>query len=212
MDGRVKTLHPKIFGGIGRRDHVGDLRLMQEEGIPPIDLVVVNLYPFEATINRSGVSRDEAIEQIDIGGPSLIRAAAKNHQWVTVATRPEQYSSILRDIEELGTTSVSLRRRLAGEAFAMTALDDQVIADYFRSESAVGEFPPHMTLRLERKAHLRYGENPHRRWPFIAIPATGRPVCSTHVISMVANSPITTCWTWIVLCRSRGRSDNRLRP
>lgn len=164
MDGRVKTLHPKIFGGIlGRRDNVGDLRSMQDEGIPSIDLVVVNLYPFEATINRSGVSRDEAIEQIDIGGPSLIRAAAKNHQWVTVATRPEQYSSILRDIEELGTTSVSLRRRLAGEAFAMTAAYDQVIADYFRSESAASEFPPHMTLRLERKAHLRYGENPHQK-------------------------------------------------
>ena len=109
MDGRVKTLHPKIFGGIlGRRDNVGDLRSMQEEDIPAIDLVVVNLYPFEATIQRSGVSREEAIEQIDIGGPSLIRAAAKNHQWITVATRPEQYSAILADIDELGSTSLAL--------------------------------------------------------------------------------------------------------
>ena len=164
MDGRVKTLHPKIFGGIlGRRDNVGDLRSMQEEDIPAIDLVVVNLYPFEATIHRAGVSRDEAIEQIDIGGPSLIRAAAKNHQWITVATRPEQYSAILADIEELGTTSSALRRRLAAEAFAMTATYDQIIADYFRSETAVGEFPPHLTLRLERKSQLRYGENPHQK-------------------------------------------------
>lgn len=171
MDGRVKTLHPTIFGGIlGRRDNVGDLRSMQEENIPTIDLVVVNLYPFEATINRPGVSRDDAIEQIDIGGPSLIRAAAKNHQWVTVATRPEQYSSILADIEELGTTSITLRRRLAAEAFAMTAAYDQVIADYFRSETAVGEFPPHITVRLERKSQLRYGENPHQKAAVYRIP------------------------------------------
>jgi len=171
MDGRVKTLHPKIFGGIlGRRDHVGDLRSMQEEGIPTIDLVVVNLYPFEATISRTGTSREEAIEQIDIGGPSLIRAAAKNHQWVTVATRPEQYSSILADIEELGSTSLALRRRLSAEAFAMTAAYDQVIADYFRSETAMGEFPPHLTLRLERKSHLRYGENPHQKAAVYRIP------------------------------------------
>ncbi len=178
MDGRVKTLHPKIFGGIlGRRDNVGDLRSMQEENIPTIDLVVVNLYPFEATINRAGVSRDDAIEQIDIGGPSLIRAAAKNHQWVTVATRPEQYSSILADIEELGTTSIALRRRLAAEAFAMTAAYDQVIADYFRSETAVGEFPPHITVRLERKSHLRYGENPHQKAAVYRIRAIVRPAC-----------------------------------
>ena len=171
MDGRVKTLHPKIFGGIlGRRDNVGDLRSMQEESIPTIDLVVVNLYPFEATINRPNVSRDDAIEQIDIGGPSLIRAAAKNHQWVTVATRPEQYSSILHDIEELGTTSIALRRRLAAEAFAMTAAYDQVIADYFRSENTVGEFPPHITVRLERKSQLRYGENPHQKAAVYRIP------------------------------------------
>lgn len=171
MDGRVKTLHPKIFGGIlGRRDNVGDLRYMQEESIPSIDLVVVNLYPFEATINRQGVSRDEAIEQIDIGGPSLIRAAAKNHLWITVATRPEQYSAILADIEQHGSTSVALRRRLAAEAFSLTATYDQVIGDYFRSETSLGEFPAHMTLRLERKSLLRYGENPHQKAAIYRIP------------------------------------------
>ncbi len=164
MDGRVKTLHPKIFGGIlARRDNASDLLSMQDEDILGFELVVVNLYPFEATINRPGVSREEAIEQIDIGGPSLIRAAAKNHQWVTVATRPEQYSSILSEIEDRGATSLALRRKLAAEAFAMTCNYDQAIADYFRSETAQGEFPLHLTVRLERKNQLRHGENPHQK-------------------------------------------------
>lgn len=164
MGGRVKTLHPKIFGGIlGRRDNVGDLRSMQDEGIQGFDLVVVNLYPFETTVARPGATREEIIEQIDVGGPSLIRAAAKNHQWVTVATRAEQYSVILSDIEEQGYTSSALRRRLAAEAFAMTGLYDQAITDFFRSETAQGEFPPHLTVRLERKSQLRYGENPHQK-------------------------------------------------
>ncbi|MCA9190784.1 MAG: bifunctional phosphoribosylaminoimidazolecarboxamide formyltransferase/IMP cyclohydrolase [Planctomycetales bacterium] len=164
MDGRVKTLHPKIFGGIlGRRDEVEDLRSMQDEGILSFDLVVVNLYPFEATIARPGVTREQAIEQIDIGGPSLIRAAAKNHQWVTVATSSEQYSSILEDIANHGGTSLALRRRLAMEAYTLTCNYDQVISDYFRNESASHEFPAKMTLRLERKSQLRYGENPHQK-------------------------------------------------
>lgn len=164
MDGRVKTLHPKVFGGIlGRRNNIDDLNSMQDEGIIGFELVVVNLYPFEATVSRPGVTRDEAIEQIDIGGPSLIRAAAKNHQWVTVATRPEQYSSILSAVEEDGTTSLSLRRKLAGEAFTMTCTYDQAIADFFRSESGSHEFPSNLTIRLERKTQLRYGENPHQK-------------------------------------------------
>ncbi len=164
MDGRVKTLHPKIFGGIlARRDNASDLLSMQDEDIHGFELVVVNLYPFEATITRPGVTREEAIEQIDIGGPSLIRAAAKNHQWVAVATRPEQYSSILSEIEDRGSTSLSLRRKLAAEAFALTCNYDQTIADYFRSESTQGEFPAHLTVRLERKNQLRHGENPHQK-------------------------------------------------
>lgn len=164
MSGRVKTLHPKIFGGIlGRRDNASDLQSMEDEEIEGIDLVVVNLYPFEATIARPGVSREEAIEQIDIGGPSLIRAAAKNHQWITVATRPEQYSEVLSAIEDTGTTSLGQRRKLAGEAFAMTCNYDQAIADFFRSEGGGGDLPPQLTVRLERKNQLRYGENPHQK-------------------------------------------------
>ena len=155
MDGRVKTLHPKIFGGIlARRDHAGDLAAMQDEDIRGFELVVVNLYPFEATIARAGVTRAEAIEQIDIGGPSLIRAAAKNHQFVTVVTRPEQYRVVLEEIQAAeGTTSLSLRRRLAGEAFSMTCCYDQAIADYFRRESGGGDLPAHLTIRLERRGN-----------------------------------------------------------
>jgi phosphoribosylaminoimidazolecarboxamide formyltransferase / IMP cyclohydrolase len=171
MDGRVKTLHPKIFGGIlARRNHVGDLADMQDEDIRGIELVVVNLYPFEATVARPGVTREEAIEQIDIGGPSLIRAAAKNHQWVTVVTRPEQYSAVLVDIEHQGATSLSLRRRLASEAFTMTCHYDQAISDYFRRESAGSELPASLTVRLERKSQLRYGENPHQKAAVYRIP------------------------------------------
>ncbi len=184
MDGRVKTLHPKIFGGIlARRDNASDLLSMQDEDIHSIDLVVVNLYPFEATVSRPGVSREDAIEQIDIGGPSLVRAAAKNHAWVTVATRPEQYSAILSEIEDRGTTSMALRRKLAAEAFLMTCHYDQAISDYFRNESTEGEFPAHLTVRLERKMHLRYGENPHQKAAVYRIPRdrTASVVSARHI-------------------------------
>lgn len=171
MHGRVKTLHPKIFGGIlARRDNVGDLASMQDEDIKGFEMVVVNLYPFEATVARPGVTREEAIEQIDIGGPSLIRAAAKNHQWVTVVTRPEQYSAVLSQVQEDATTTPSLRRKLASEAFTMTCNYDQAISDYFRSESTGSELPANLTIRLERKGQLRYGENPHQKAAVYRIP------------------------------------------
>ncbi|MEM7477641.1 MAG: bifunctional phosphoribosylaminoimidazolecarboxamide formyltransferase/IMP cyclohydrolase [Planctomycetota bacterium] len=171
MDGRVKTLHPKVFGGIlGRRDNIDDLQSMQEEDISAIDLIVVNLYPFEATIARAGVTREEAIEQIDIGGPSLIRAAAKNHQWTTVATSPEQYSAILLAIQDHGGTSISQRRKLAGEAFSMTCNYDQTISDYFRADTGAEDLPSNVTFRLERKSQLRYGENPHQKAAVYRIP------------------------------------------
>jgi len=172
MDGRVKTLHPKIFAGIlARRDNPQDQQSMESYAIEAFDLVVVNLYPFEATIARSGVTRSEAIEQIDIGGPSLIRAAAKNYQFVTIVTRPEQYSSVLQEIQnQSGATSLSLRRRLAGEAFTLTCQYDQAISEYFRRQSGGGQFPSHMTVRLERRSQLRYGENPHQKAAVYRIP------------------------------------------
>ncbi len=165
MDGRIKTLHPKIFGGIlARRDNVGDLASMDEHDIRSFELVVVNLYPFEATASRPGTTWDEVIEQIDIGGPSLIRAAAKNHRFVSIVTRPEQYHSVLAELESSGgSISSALRRKLAAEAFAMTCVYDQAIADFFRRDSAGNDFPPHLTMRLERKSQLRYGENPHQK-------------------------------------------------
>lgn len=184
MDGRVKTLHPKVFGGIlGRRNNVDDLNAMQDEGILGFDLVVVNLYPFESTVARPGVTQAEAIEQIDIGGPSLIRAAAKNHQWVTIATCHEQYSAILSAIEAEGSTNLALRRKLAGEAFALTCQYDQAIADYFCSDQEGHEFAENITIRLERKSQLRYGENPHQKAAVYRIPRdpTASVVSARHI-------------------------------
>lgn len=171
LDGRLKTLHPKIFGGLlCRLDRVDDLEAIDEHEIVPFGLVVVNLYPFEATVSRPGVTPEEAIEQIDIGGPSLIRAAAKNHAFVTVATNPEQYSAILEEVIQNGSTSLALRRRLAGEAFARTAEYDRAIAGYFADDSDRGSFPALLSLSLRRKAVLRYGENPHQQAALYADP------------------------------------------
>ena len=163
LDGRVKTLHPKIFGGIlARGDNDEDAKSLADHGILSFGLVVVNLYPFEATIARPGVSDAEAVEKIDIGGPSLIRAAAKNHQFVAVATHPGQYSAILDDIEQTGGTSYELRRRLMVEAFAHTAQYDTAIAAHFSKQASTDEWPRRMTLTLKKKSDLRYGENPHQ--------------------------------------------------
>lgn len=164
MDGRLKTLHPKVFGGIlCRHDREDDMAAIAEQGIVPFELVVVNLYPFEATIARADVTVREAIEQIDIGGPSLVRAAAKNHAFVTIATSPEQYSTVLDELSQHGGTSLDLRRRLMAAAFDHTANYDRVIADYFRQPVAPEAFPPSLHLTLHRQAELRYGENPHQR-------------------------------------------------
>jgi phosphoribosylaminoimidazolecarboxamide formyltransferase/IMP cyclohydrolase len=164
MDGRVKTLHPKVHGGIlSRRDHDEDQAAMREHGFQPIDLVVVNLYPFEATVAKPGVSDPEAIEQIDIGGPSLIRGAAKNHAWVAVCTGADQYPALIEQISKTGGTTLELRRKLAGEAFARTGLYDQAIADYFARPQAEGPFPATLRLSFRRQEVLRYGENPHQQ-------------------------------------------------
>ncbi len=164
MDGRLKTLHPKVFGGIlCRHDHPDDMKALQEHGILTFELVVVNLYPFEATVARPDVSRAEAIEKIDIGGPSLVRAAAKNYLFTTIATHPSQYQVILEEIQANGRTSLALRERLAAEAFAHTAQYDRVIADYFAGQTAEAGFPGTLNLSYTRKMILRYGENPHQR-------------------------------------------------
>lgn len=167
MHGRLKTLHPKVFGGIlYRYDQAEDRAALAEHGIHSFELVVVNLYPFESTVARPEVTAAEAIEQIDIGGPSLVRAAAKNHAFITIATRADQYGLILEEIRDQGCTSFELRRRLAAEAFTHTAAYDSAIAAWFASQVAGGEpdpFPETLNLSLRRCEVLRYGENPHQR-------------------------------------------------
>lgn len=164
MDGRVKTLHPKIFAGILCRHNVeSDMAGLAEHGIHPFELVVVNLYPFEATIARPNVLMHEAIEQIDIGGPSLVRAAAKNSDFVAVVTNPEQYSDVLDEIAEDGKTTSRTRRILMAQAFQHTAKYDRAIAEYFSGSTEGEVFPPTTQLVLQRKASLRYGENSHQR-------------------------------------------------
>jgi phosphoribosylaminoimidazolecarboxamide formyltransferase / IMP cyclohydrolase len=172
MNGRVKTLHPKIHGGIlARRDVPEHLAALDRYGIPPIDLVVVALYPFEATIARPGVTRAEAIEQIDVGGPTMIRAAAKNHASVAVVTDPSQYAAVLDELKATGgALGEATRARLAQAAFERTARYDAAIARYLLSEeNSAGGFPTRVTLEAERGALLKYGENPHQQAAFYRI-------------------------------------------
>lgn len=166
LDGRVKTLHPAIFGGIlARRDiqtHVDELQAHQ---IAPIDMVVVNLYPFAQTVAGPGVALIEAQEQIDIGGVSLIRAAAKNFQDVIVLVRPEDYAPVMQEWRDQRQVSFETRRRLAAIAFQHTATYDTAIAEYLRNQTNE-LFPEDLTLPLHRVQSLRYGENPHQQAAF----------------------------------------------
>ncbi|MDE2199582.1 MAG: bifunctional phosphoribosylaminoimidazolecarboxamide formyltransferase/IMP cyclohydrolase [Rhodospirillales bacterium] len=165
LDGRVKTLVPQIHGGLlARRDLPEHLAQMQTHAIQPIDLLVSNLYPFEATLAGGGTF-EECVENIDIGGPALTRAAAKNHDFVAVLTDPAQYPDFLDALAEQGGTSLVLRRRLAGEAFARTAAYDAAIAAWF-AERRGEDFPARMTLSGTLRQTLRYGENPHQRAAF----------------------------------------------
>lgn len=168
LSGRVKTLHPAIYGGIlARRDMAGHLEELQEHNITPIDMVVVNLYPFAETVARIDTTMSEALEQIDIGGVSLIRAAAKNFQDVIVLVRPEDYASVMQEWREQGEVSLDTRRRLAAIAFQHTASYDTTIAEYLRAQTVEPEyFPDELTLSLQRVQTLRYGENPHQQAAF----------------------------------------------
>ncbi|MBW8074575.1 bifunctional phosphoribosylaminoimidazolecarboxamide formyltransferase/IMP cyclohydrolase [Metallibacterium scheffleri] len=164
MGGRIKTLHPRIHGGLlGRRGT--DDAVMAEHGIAPIDLLVVNLYPFEQTVARPDCGLDEAIENIDIGGPAMLRAAAKNHAHVAVLVDPADYAPLIEALRGEGGTTLALRQRLAAKAYAHTARYDGLIADWLGAqvEHARGEpFAPTLHLALRRAYSLRYGENPHQ--------------------------------------------------
>jgi phosphoribosylaminoimidazolecarboxamide formyltransferase/IMP cyclohydrolase len=136
MDGRVKTLHPKVHGGLlGRRDNKQDLQMMERHGIKSIDLVIVNLYQFELTVAKQGCTLEEAVENIDIGGPSMIRSAAKNFKDVTVITDPSDYSRVLAEISESGETSLQTRFELARKVYKLTAHYDRAISEYLETVS-----------------------------------------------------------------------------
>ena len=175
MDGRVKTLHPKIHGGIlARRDEPDHQAAMAAHGIDGIDLVVINLYPFAATVKR-GADFDECIENIDIGGPAMIRASAKNHDFVTIITDPADYARVLADLTAHQSVSKDLRRELALKAFAHTAHYDSTIAAWLTAHTHAPANPAHVTLGGTLKQSLRYGENPHQNAALYTVDNDTRP-------------------------------------
>ena len=168
LDGRVKTMHPKIQAGIlAMRDVPEHMQTIAQHGIEPIDLVVVNLYPFEEVAGRRGATEEVIVENIDIGGPTMIRAAAKNHASVAVVTDPDDYESILNELKANdGELSFATRRKLATKAFHRTAHYDFVIANWFSDSE--GDFPTHVLRDFEKVLELNYGENPHQRAAYYA--------------------------------------------
>lgn len=180
MDGRVKTLHPKIHGGLlGLRDEASHAQAMKDHEIAPIDLVVVNLYPFEATVAR-GAGQAETIENIDIGGPAMIRSAAKNHGYVTVIVDPADYDAVIEAVKQ-GGTDLTFRQRCAAKAYARTAAYDAAISSWFRDEGLAGDdgvFPDQLSLTATKEQVLRYGENPHQQAAFYKT-AASRPGIAT---------------------------------
>jgi phosphoribosylaminoimidazolecarboxamide formyltransferase / IMP cyclohydrolase len=174
MDGRVKTLHPKIHGALlGLRDNNVHVQAMQQHGIQPIDLVCVNLYPFEQTIAKQDCSLAEAIENIDIGGPSMLRSAAKNNKFVTVVTEPSQYNAIIQEMEKNnGAVSEQTRSDFARIAFGLTASYDAAISKYLNARAGI-EYPERVSISVKKQSALRYGENPHQTAAFYKLPKTG---------------------------------------
>ncbi len=166
FDGRVKTIHPNIEGGIlAIRDNVQHQETMKELDIQPIDMVVCNLYPFKQTILKEGVSHEEIIENIDIGGPTMIRSAAKNYRFVNVVVCPDDYGLVLKELEASGETSAATKEYLAANVFRHTCHYDTLISNYFDKKLGV-EFGDTITMTFEKKQDLRYGENPHQKAAF----------------------------------------------
>ncbi|MGD9665182.1 MAG: bifunctional phosphoribosylaminoimidazolecarboxamide formyltransferase/IMP cyclohydrolase, partial [Novosphingobium sp.] len=163
MDGRVKTLHPKVHGGLlAVRDNAEHAAAMKDHAIGAIDLVVVNLYPFEQTVAK-GAARDEVIENIDIGGPSMVRSAAKNHQYVTIVTDPADYAALQAELDQTdGATTIAFRKAMAAKAFATTAAYDSAISQWFARVDQQQAFPPRVSTTRVLSGTLRYGENPHQ--------------------------------------------------
>jgi len=181
MDGRIKTLHPRVHGGIlARRDVPEHLQAMEEHGIRPIDLVVINLYPFEQTVAKKGSTLEEAIENIDIGGPAMVRSSAKNYKDVTIIVDPENYGKVLKEIKK-GSVSLETRKRLSRDAFAHTARYDSLIADFLSNQWGEDEasFPLFLNQPYTKIQDLRYGENPHQS---AALYKESQPLPS-HIVS-----------------------------
>jgi phosphoribosylaminoimidazolecarboxamide formyltransferase/IMP cyclohydrolase len=179
MDGRVKTLHPKIHGGLlAVRDNESHMKQIEDLGIGTIDLVVVNLYPFQKTISKENVSQEEAVENIDIGGPSMIRSAAKNFKHVAVVVNPERYDALLQELNEEGCDlSYETRYELVTEAFEHTSQYDKVIFNYFNRGNKEA-YPEALSIELHKKQDLRYGENPHQTAAFYTDKGFGVPCIS----------------------------------
>ncbi len=168
MDGRIKTLHPKVHGALLGRSEVDD-EVMAQHGIEAIDVLIVNLYPFEETIAKQNATLEDAIENIDIGGPAMIRAAAKNHDRVTVLVDPNDYHEFIEEIKTYNGVSHANRHILAAKAFAHTARYDGIIANYLSSIQDTGDkvdFPRYLSMQFQHRSHLRYGENPHQKGAF----------------------------------------------
>jgi phosphoribosylaminoimidazolecarboxamide formyltransferase/IMP cyclohydrolase len=172
LDGRVKTLHPRVHGGIlAIRDNPQHQATVKEHKIEPIDLVVCNLYPFEATVAKPGSTHEDIVENIDIGGPSMVRSASKNYHDVAIVTDPAQYPAIIEELRaKNGALSAETRERLAAAAFARTAAYDRAISAYFAGRARPEPMPAVLDLRFERRMSLRYGENPHQQAAFYVEP------------------------------------------
>jgi phosphoribosylaminoimidazolecarboxamide formyltransferase/IMP cyclohydrolase len=184
MDGRVKTLHPKVHGGLlAVRDEPEHAAAMEAHGIGAIDLVVVNLYPFAQTVAR-GAGRDEVIENIDIGGPSMVRSAAKNHAYVAIVTDPADYEALVRTLDENdATTPLDFRKYLAAKAFAATAVYDSMIAQWFAFGDQGQFFPEVLPLTMKRGPELRYGENPHQKAAlYLSLGPSGRGIAQAEQV------------------------------
>jgi phosphoribosylaminoimidazolecarboxamide formyltransferase/IMP cyclohydrolase len=181
LDGRVKTLHPNIHAGIlARRDNKAHMNVLAEHNISRIDMVVVNLYPFEQTIEDNTATLDDIVENIDIGGPTLIRAAAKNYQDVIILTQSQQYSEIIDKLNNTKDIDIDKRQQLAVTAFVHTAQYDTIISEYFRTRWNLDQYPTNMSFTMRRRQIMRYGENPHQSAAFYQkLPLTKEPCITT---------------------------------